>query len=89
MSKEYVNINVRLRQDSGEKKPSYTKQDIISKLIDGSAEITTNSNSAFIVDKSRNNKIMGVIEEKKNLPPLPPPSRILNEDGAGLVPPKS
>jgi hypothetical protein len=54
-------IEIRLRKSSGEFKPEYTEKEIMSKLIDKTAEFQTNeTGTIFIVDKEKTNKIMGV-----------------------------
>jgi hypothetical protein len=56
-----MNINIRLRKDSGKNEPEYTEKEIMSKLINKTAEFQTNeTGTIFIVDKEKTNKIMGV-----------------------------
>jgi hypothetical protein len=66
--------------------PEYTEQEILNKLIDGTAQFTTNSNGTiFIVDTEMTNKIMAVKEnimnKKFNIHEWRDSKTSLNEDG--------
>jgi len=61
--KNYLNLRIRLRQDSGESSPAYTTDEIFEKLTDNKVKFTKNSNETiFLCDIDKNDKIMGVIE---------------------------
>lgn len=64
MSKKFMNINLRLRQNSGAKKPNYSNIEVMSKLVDGSAKFEVNkTGTVFIVDLNKTKKIMAVVEQ--------------------------
>lgn len=78
--KTYIDIKLRLRQDSGEIEPAYTEQQILSKLVDGTAKFSTNNNGTiFIEDTEMSNKIMAVIENKKIEKNIPATEQKLRE----------
>lgn len=61
--KVYLNLQIRLRQDSGEPAPTYTTDEILEKLVDNKVKFIKNpSGTIFLCDIDNNNKIIGVIE---------------------------
>lgn len=61
--KTYMNIKLRLRQDSGASTPEYTEQQVMNKLVDGTARFDKNWNDTiFIVDTQATNKLMAIVE---------------------------
>lgn len=61
--KTIIDFKLRLRQDSGNSNPSYTKDEIVNKLLNNTARFEQNTNNTiFIIDSERNNKIMDIVE---------------------------
>ena len=65
MKKHYMNIRIRLRQDSGAKEPEYTKEEVMTKLKSGTAVLHhgEKNSTIFVIDRLMSNKIMGVVED--------------------------
>lgn len=57
-------FEVRLRQDSGSKYPEYTKDQLVAALVNNSVLIIEINGTVFFQDKTRNNKIMAVIDKE-------------------------
>jgi len=63
MPKTIIPFKLRLRQDSGERFPAYTKVQVVEKLVGQSARIiTTENGTIMIVDTNRTDKIMAIVE---------------------------
>ena len=61
--KPHMMLNIRLRTDSHSSKPSYSEQEVLAKLLKNEVLFNTNENGTiFLLDKNKNNKIIGVIE---------------------------
>jgi hypothetical protein len=61
--KEYLNVRIRLRQDSGASAPEYTTDEIIEKIVNNKIKFSKGSGgSIFLLDSETNDKIMGIIE---------------------------
>jgi hypothetical protein len=61
--KEYLNLRIRLRQDSGASAPEYTTDEILEKIVNNKVKFSKGSGgSIFLLDSETTDKIMGVIE---------------------------
>lgn len=64
-NKTYMDLNIRLRQDSWSRVPEYSKTEVIDKLLVGEVKFkkSDSSETIFLLDIKKDNKIIGVIEK--------------------------